>query len=132
LTTDNCPSALQRLRRIPEWLSGRYRAKYTRPHKDDEIVARVSIGGLTAPIYGHINLNPTRHWEKLATRAGFVLDSFGTYESMRRGGGRRTPGLLALYFGVGFVVSLLPPRVGRFFGDTTVLLLRKPAAEVSA
>jgi hypothetical protein len=70
-------------------------------------------------------LNPTRYWERLAVGAGFAVASFGTYESMRRGGGRKTPGLLALYFTAGFVVSLLPARLGRFFGDTTMLRLRK-------
>jgi SAM-dependent methyltransferase len=129
LTTDNCPSALQHLRRIPVWLSGAHTRKYTPPRKENEIAGHVVLGEVTSPIYGHINLNPTRHWEKLARRVGFQLASFGTYESMRRGGGQKTPALLALYFTTGWLVSLLPRRLGRFFGDTTVLLLRKPVTE---
>ncbi|MEA2464735.1 MAG: Methyltransferase domain, partial [Acidobacteriota bacterium] len=129
LTTDNCPSALQHLRRIPVWLSGAHRSKYTRPRKENEIVGHVDLAGARSPIYGHINLNPTRHWEKLARGVGFELASFGTYESMRRGGGQKGPALLALYFTTGFFVSLLPRRLGRFFGDTTVLQLRKPVTK---
>ena len=125
LTTDNSPSALQWLRRIPVWLAGRYKKTYARPDKRTEIASEVVIGDVHAPIYGHINLNPTRYWERLAARSGLIVASFGTYESVRRGGGKKTPGLLALYFGVGFFVSLLPRRVGRFFGDTTALMFKK-------
>jgi len=124
---DNSPSLLQSVRRVPVWLSGRYRTSYARPDKNTEIASHVVLAGATAPIYGHINLNSTRYWEKLAEQAGFVVTSFGTYESIQRGGGRKTPGLLALYFGVGFLVSLMPRRIGRFFGDTTALMLKKPA-----
>jgi SAM-dependent methyltransferase len=129
LTTDNSPSMLQRIRRIPVWLSGRHRRAYARPDRNDEITGHVVFNGEPRPIYGHINLNPTRHWEKLASRAGFEVVSFGTYESVRRGGARRSPGVLAAYFAVGYIVSLLPVRLGRFWGDTTALLLQKPNLE---
>lgn len=125
LTTDNCPSALQLLKRIPARLAGRYNRIYARPNKSTTVTGEVVVDDAGAPIYGHINLNPTRYWERLAKRCGLVIVSFGTYESVRRGGGRKTPGLLALYFGVGFAVSLLPRRIGRFFGDTTALMLEK-------
>jgi SAM-dependent methyltransferase len=134
LTTDNCPSALQSLKRVRHRISGRYAAVYARPGKADTITGEIAADGSAAPIFGHINLNPTRHWERLAREAGLTLASYGTYESVRRGGGRRTPGLLAMYFATGYVVSLLPRRVGRFFGDTTALLLtkdRRPAAPPS-
>jgi 2-polyprenyl-3-methyl-5-hydroxy-6-metoxy-1,4-benzoquinol methylase len=125
LTTDNSPSALQLARRVPVWLTGRYTASYHKPTKEHEVSGQVVTGGTARPIYGHINLNPTRHWERLARQAGFAVASFGTYESLRRGGGPKTPLILAAYFGLGFFVWLLPRRIGRFFGDTTALLLKK-------
>jgi SAM-dependent methyltransferase len=127
LTTDNCPSALQHIRRIPRWLSGSYGTAYAPPDRAGEVVGQVY--GQDSPIYGHIGLHPTRFWEQLAKGAGFAITSFGTYESVRRGGGRKTPAALAAYFAVGFLVSLLPARVGRYFGDTTAFLATKaPAA----
>jgi SAM-dependent methyltransferase len=125
LTTDNCPSALQWIRRIPVWLAGQYRRSYRRPEPDSDIVGAVVIGGVARPIYGHINLNPTRYWERMVKESGFAIASFGTYESVRRGGGTKSPVALAAYFTLGFLVSLMPRRLGRFFGDTTALLLRK-------
>jgi len=125
-TTDNSPSLFQRLKRIPAWLSGNYGRIYARPSKDCETVGRISWDGQEYPIFGHINLNPTRHWEKLCARAGFALAAYGTYESIRRGGGSRSPLALAGYFTAGALVYCLMPRsVGRFLGDTTALLLRK-------
>jgi SAM-dependent methyltransferase len=126
LTTDNCPSVLQSLKRVRHRLSGRYAAIYARPEKAATITGEIAGASSASPIFGHINLNPTRYWERLAREAGLTLASWGTYESVRRGGGRRTPGVLAMYFATGYVVSLLPRRVGRFFGDTTALLLTKP------
>lgn len=127
-TTDNSPSFFQHVRRIPVWIRGRYRRAYERPKKGDTIVSEVNHVGGTAPIYGHINLNPTRYWETCCRQAGLEVAAFGTYESIRRGGGSKTPAALAAYFLGGFLVSLLPVRLGRFFGDTTALLLRKPQA----
>jgi SAM-dependent methyltransferase len=125
-TTDNSPSFLQRLRRIPVWLSGNYRKIYSRPSKESETVMNTSINGREYPIFGHINLNPTRHWENLSARVGFELASYGTYESIRRGGGSKSPLALAAYFFSGTLVYyLLPRKIGRYFGDTTALLLRK-------
>ena len=124
-TTDNSPSLLQRLKRIPAWLSGNYGRIYARPSKDCETVGRISWDGQEYPIFGHINLNPTRHWERLCARAGFALAAYGTYESIRRGGGSRSPLALAGYFTAGALVYHLPRSIGRFFGDTTALLLRK-------
>jgi SAM-dependent methyltransferase len=127
LTTDNSPNLPQRLKRIPALLSGRYRRIYARPAKESTTAARMSWKGREYPIFGHINLNPTRHWEKLCIGAGFELAAYGTYESIRRGGGSKSPFALAGYFLSGALVYYLMPRsVGRFFGDTTALLLRKP------
>jgi hypothetical protein len=86
------------------------------------------VYGTDSPIYSHIGLHPTRFWERLARRAGFTIASFGTYKSVRRGGGRKTPAALAAYFVIGFLVSLLPARAGRYFGDTTAFLATKAGA----
>lgn len=127
LTTDNSPSLLQRMKRIPVWLSGQYQEVYARPSKECEVVAKTLWNDRAYPIFGHINLNPTRHWEKLCAGAGFALTTYGTYESIRRGGGSKSPLALAGYFIFGALVyHLMPKSIGRFFGDTTALLLRKP------
>jgi SAM-dependent methyltransferase len=127
LTTDNSPNLLQHLRRMPAWLTGKYHRIYARPTKELTTVATISWNGQEYPIFGHINLNPTRHWERLCLREGFELASYGTYESIRRGGGSKSPLALAGYFTFGSLVySLLPRNIGRFFGDTTALLLRRP------
>jgi SAM-dependent methyltransferase len=127
LTTDNSPSALQYLRRLPVLLTGKYHQVYARPSKESETVGITEWNGRSYPIYGHINLNPTSFWEKLCREAGFTLYSYGTYESIRRGGGTQSPLILSIYFGIAMLVYyLLPPSLGRFFGDTTALLLRKP------
>ena len=119
-TTDNSPSLLQRIRRIPVWLSGKYDQVYYRPIPEKEISEVTEWRGREYPIYGHINLNPTRHWEKLCKNVGFKLVSYGTYQSIRRGGGSKSPFALSLYFAFGALVyHLLPRNVGRFFGDTT-------------
>jgi SAM-dependent methyltransferase len=127
LTTDNSPNLLQRIKRIPVWLSGKYLRTYARPSKDSETVGKTFWNGREYPIFGHINLNPTRHWERLCAREGFTHAAFGTYESVRRGGGSKSPLALAGYLAAGALVYYLMPRsIGRFFGDTTALLLRKP------
>jgi SAM-dependent methyltransferase len=126
LTTDNSPSLLQHLRRIPVWLSGNYRESYARPSKELGAVGKISWNGREYPIFGHINLNSTRHWEKLCVEAGFELTAYGTYESIRRGGGSKSPVALGGYFTMGALVYCLPRSIGRFFGDTTALLLRRP------
>jgi SAM-dependent methyltransferase len=124
LTSDNSPSVLQHIKRIPVWVSGEYHRIYTRPAKESAI--KFTWKGREYSIFGHINLNPTRHWEKLCIRAGFEFCAYGTYESIRRGGGSKSPLALAGYFALGALVYyLLPRKVGRFFGDTTALLLRK-------
>jgi SAM-dependent methyltransferase len=126
-TTDNSPNFFQRVRRLPVWLSGKYRQVYARPSLESVTVGHTEIQGSTYPIYGHINLNPTRVWEEIGKRAGFRLVDFGTYESIRRGGGSRSPLSNALYFVLGAIVYyLMPRRIGRFFGDTTALLWQKP------
>jgi 2-polyprenyl-3-methyl-5-hydroxy-6-metoxy-1,4-benzoquinol methylase len=126
LTTDNSPSLLQRIRRIPVWLRGRYREVYCRESTTSEVVAAVRWNAQEYPIFGHINLNCTRHWEKISKGTGFKIASYGTYESIRRGGGTQSPFLLAGYFVLGAMVYHLMPRsLGRYFGDTTALLLRK-------
>ena len=127
LTTDNSPNFLQRIRRIPVWLAGRYAQTYARPSKETGTVPKMRFEGRDYPIYGHINLNPTRVWEKIASDSGFEIASYGTYESIRRGGGTKSPFALACYFAAGALVyHLLPARFGRFFGDSTALLLKKP------
>jgi SAM-dependent methyltransferase len=126
LTTDNSPSLLQHIRRIPVWLSGKYRKIYARPTKELETVGRISWNGREYPIFGHINLNTTRHWERVCTDAGFELTAYGTYESIRRGGGSKSALALCGYFTMGALVHCLPRSIGRFFGDTTALLLRRP------
>jgi hypothetical protein len=127
LTTDNSPNVLQRLKRIPAWLSGNYRRIYARPVKEATAETTMSWNAHEYPIFGHINLNPTRHWERLCARGGFELSEYGTYESIRRGGGSKSPLALAGYFTFGALVyNLLPRNIGRFFGDTTALLLRRP------
>jgi SAM-dependent methyltransferase len=127
LTTDNSPNFFQRIRRIPVWLAGKYPQTYARPSKEAEIVAEMMFEGRKYPIYGHINLNPTRVWEKAARASGFEIARYGTYESVRRGGGSKSPFALACYFAAGAIVyHLLPAHIGRFFGDSTALLLKKP------
>jgi SAM-dependent methyltransferase len=127
LTTDNSPNFLQHLRRIPAWFSGKYHSIYARPEKDSTTDVRMCWHGRDYPIFGHINLNPTRHWERMCIREGFELTEYGTYESIRRGGGSKSPLALAGYFTFGALVyNLLPRNIGRFFGDTTALLLRRP------
>jgi SAM-dependent methyltransferase len=127
LTTDNSPSLLQRIRRIPVYLSGAYRKVYARLSPNSEVAATLRWQGREYPIFDHINLNPTRYWKKLAEDTGFEIASFGTYESIRRGGGSKSPVALAGYFALGALVyRLMPRRLGRFFGDTTAPLLRKP------
>jgi SAM-dependent methyltransferase len=131
-TTDNSPSFLQHLRRIPVWLSGKYREIYSRPSKESETLTNITVDGREYPIFGHINLNPTRHWERLCARAGLELAGYGTYESIRRGGGSKSPLALAAYFALGALVYyLLPRNIGRFFGDSTALLLRKSEARIN-
>ena len=127
LTTDNSPSLLQRIKRIPVYLSGKYENNYARPSPNSEVVTTLRWKGREYPIFGHINLNPTRYWEKQSENIGFEIAAFGTYESIRRGGGSKSPVTLAGYFALGALVyHLMPRRLGRFFGDTTALLLRKP------
>jgi SAM-dependent methyltransferase len=126
LTTDNSPSALQYLRRIPVWLRGRYREQYRRPTPAEETYGVFEVNGKRYELYGHISLNPTRHWERLGAEAGLRLRSFGSYESIRRGGGSGKPAALAFYFVAGWLNSLLPARLARFFGDSTILLFSRP------
>jgi 2-polyprenyl-3-methyl-5-hydroxy-6-metoxy-1,4-benzoquinol methylase len=127
LTTDNSPNLPQLIKRIPAWLSGKYRQIYARPLKESTAEVSMSWNAQEYPIFGHINLNPTRHWERLCAREGFELAEYGTYESLRRGGGSKSPLALAAYFTFGALVyGFLPRSIGRFFGDTTALLLRKP------
>jgi SAM-dependent methyltransferase len=126
-TTDNSPSFPQYLKRIPTWLKGKYSRVYARPTKESVTQGRFTWNGKEYPIYGHINLNPTRYWERLCKQVGFKLVEFGTYESIRRGGGSKSPLALLGYFSLGAIVYyLLPRNIGRFFGDTTALLMRKP------
>jgi SAM-dependent methyltransferase len=128
LTTDNSPNFLQRVRRIPVRLRGKYRETYTPPSKESVTETTFSWQGREYHILGHINLQPTRHWEQLCRQTGFEVAAYGTYESIRRGGGSKSPLALAAYFAfAALVYYLIPRRVGRFFGDTTALLLRKPA-----
>ena len=125
-TTDNSPNFLHMVRRIPALLQGKYHKKYKRPKKEDTIVKSFILNKKNVPIYGHINLQNTQYWERQLKDAGFRIYSFGTYKSIRRGGGK-TPLAITFYFMLSFLVSLLPRRIGRFFGDTTAILLRKPA-----
>jgi hypothetical protein len=128
LTTDNGPNLLQRLRRTPVWWCGKYRQKYERPTRESVTEGKLSWKSQEYPILGHINLNPTRHWERLCIDAGFELAECGTYESICRGGASKSPPALVGYFALGAMIyCLLPRRMGRFFGDTTALLLRKPS-----
>jgi 2-polyprenyl-3-methyl-5-hydroxy-6-metoxy-1,4-benzoquinol methylase len=127
-TTDNSPNMLQHLRRVPVWLGGKYRQIYARPTIESTAEVRMSWHGQEYLIFGHINLNTTRHWERVCLREGFQISTYGTYESIRRGGGTKSPLVLAAYFTFGALIYYLLPRsIGRFFGDTTALLLRKPA-----
>lgn len=125
-TTDNSPSLLQYVRRIPVLLSGRYHQVYARPLKENTIESVMRWHDKEYPIYGHINLNHTRFWERMCKQCGFSLYSYGTYESIRRGAGNNSPFVLSVYFSFAALVYHLMPRwLGRFFGDTTALLLRK-------
>jgi len=87
LTTDNSPSLLQRIKRIPVYLRGKYEKIYARPAPNSAVATTLRWNEREYPIFGHINLNSTRYWEKLSEDAGFEIASFGTYESIRRGGG---------------------------------------------
>jgi 2-polyprenyl-3-methyl-5-hydroxy-6-metoxy-1,4-benzoquinol methylase len=130
LTTDNSPNLLQHLKRIPLRLNGHYRRIYARPPKESTAATTMLWNGREYPIFGHINLNPTRHWERLCTAEGLEISAYGTYESIRRGGGSKSPLALAAYFTFGALVYyLMPKTIGRFFGDTTALLLRKPGVQ---
>lgn len=130
LTTDNSPSALQYLRRIPVWLRGRYRELYRRPTPAEATYGSFELNGKRYDLYGHIGLNPTRHWERLGAGAGLKLRAFGTYESVRRGGGSGKPAAMAFYFVLGWLNSLLPARLARFFGDSTILLFEHPGQNI--
>jgi len=112
-------------RRIPVWLRGRYAEAYKRPVPAETVRCDFEMDGKKYPIYGHINLNPTRHWERLARRVGFKVNSFGTYQSIRRGGASDKPIALAMYFFGSWINSMLPARLGRFFGDSTASLLER-------
>lgn len=125
LTTDNCPSLLQLVRRLPRRFSRGYKTRYTPARKEAEVVGSYVRNGKTYYIYGHISLKPTWEWEKICKQCGFVVEEYGTYESLRRGGAGHSPFVLAAHFVGGFLVSCLPRRIGRYFGDTTALLLRK-------
>ncbi|MBF0500275.1 MAG: class I SAM-dependent methyltransferase [Candidatus Riflebacteria bacterium] len=126
VTTDNSPSFLNYIRRIPSFLQGQYSKRYARPQKEAETVGTYTWKEKEYRIYGHINLNSTSFWERLCKKQGFDLVSYGTYESVRRGGGGTNPLVIAMYFVVGAIVSMLPRSLGRYFGDTTALLLQKP------
>jgi len=125
-TTDNSPSLFQLIRRIPRWLTGQYAKYYTPRDKDTDIVGTYERKGKTFNIYGHISLKSTWEWEKVARECGFEIASYGTYESIRRGGAGSRPVVLAAFFVTGFINSCLPRWLGRYFGDTTALLLKKP------
>jgi SAM-dependent methyltransferase len=117
LTTDNSPSLLQCIKRIPIYLSGKYKKVYARPSPNSTVVTTLRWKGREYPVFGHINLNSTRYWEKLSEDIGFEIARFGTYESIRRGGGSKSPVALAGYFALGALVHLMPRRLGRFFGE---------------
>jgi SAM-dependent methyltransferase len=127
LTTDNSPSLPQLIRRIPRWLVGSYSRHYAPVVKETEIEGSFERKGKTTFIYGHISLKSTWEWEKIARQAGFDIARYGTYQSIRRGGAGCRPGVLAAYFLAGFLNSCLPRSLGRYCGDTTALLLKKPA-----
>jgi SAM-dependent methyltransferase len=73
LTTDNSPSLLQRIKRIPIYLSGKYEKIYARPSPNSAVVTSLQWNGREYPIFGHINLNPTRYWEKQSENIGFEI-----------------------------------------------------------
>jgi SAM-dependent methyltransferase len=128
LTTANSHILLERLRRVPVWLSGQHRRNHARSAKDSVSAGKFVWNGQEYPIFGNINLNSTRGWERLSIGAGFELAEYGTYESIRHVGGSKSPlGLLGYFTFGAMVYYLMPKRIGRFFGDTTALLLRKPS-----
>ena len=125
-TTDNSPSLPQYIRRIPRWITGSYNRYYGPLPIESEIVGSYERNGKTHHIYGHISLKPTWKWETIARQCGFKVIRYGTYQSIRRGGAGHRPITLAVMFAAGFVNSCLPRSLGRYFGDTTALLLQKP------
>ena len=133
LTTDNEPTLQGRLKRAAKRLLGRHvptEAERYRATGERTPLFVASVDGRGVPIYGHINVRRTTEWESACRAAGFVVHAFGTYESVRRHSTGASPLFLARLFLCGWLVARLPVGLGRHFGDTTALLLRRPPEPV--
>lgn len=126
LTTDNSPNLLQYVKRFPSYITGNYSTKYRKisPENDSDTILS-SIEDKKFPIYGHINLKTSSKWEFLLKRCGFRIFNYGTYESVRRGGGKQSPPFLLFYFFWSAVSYILPPCIAKYIGDTTAMILHK-------
>lgn len=94
-----------------------------RPAAEKEKNESCAADGQSIHAHGHIHMRKAGYWENLCKKTGFKIVSFGSYESVQRSGSN-TPASLFLFFFLNFVVSLLPRRIGRYFGCTTVMLLK--------
>lgn len=112
-TTNNKPTVL-----------GAIKSLFTgRPSAEKERDDPCGADGQSIRAHGHIHMRKARYWENLCKKTGFTIVSFGSYESVQRSGSN-TPASLFLFFFLNFLVSLLPKRIGRYFGCTTVMLLK--------
>ena len=126
LTTDNSPNLLQKIKRFPLLLSGRYNRKYKKVDPDlDPDTFYTEMNNDQIPIYGHINLKTCTQWEKIFKSVGYTISSLGTYESVRRGGGNQSPPVLFFYFFWSTISSLLPSFLSKHIVDTTAFIASK-------
>ncbi len=126
LTTDNSPNLLQKIKRIPVLLTGKYNRKYKKIDPDlDPDTFYTEMNNNQIPIYGHINLKTCTQWEKIFKTVGYTISSLGTYESVRRGGGKQSPLVLFFYFSWSAISSLLPSFLSKHIGDTTAFIAHK-------
>ena len=126
LTTDNSPNLLQKIKRFPLLLIGRYNRKYKKVDPDlDPDTFYTEMNNDQIPIYGHINLKTCTQWEKIFKSVGYTISSLGTYESVRRGGGNQSPPVLFFYFFWSTISSLLPSFLSKHIGDTTAFIASK-------
>jgi SAM-dependent methyltransferase len=133
LTTDNEPTLQGRLKRAVMRLLGRHvpteAERFRATGERTPLFVAAHADGRTVPIYGHINVRRTTAWESACRDAGFDLHGFGAHESVRRHSTGGSTFFLAWLFLAGWLVSLMPRRMGRHFSDTTALLLRRPPAD---
>jgi len=124
LTTDNDPTLQARVRQVLRFRSAARRREERNLQGD--LRRSVTIAGAAVKLNRHVHVASTVEWERACRAAGFEVVQFGTYESVRRHTTGMGSGRIALVFAAAYVNSLLPGRVGRYFGSTTALLLRNP------